>query len=334
MEGEHRRAGGERLHHHHPERLRPADRHQERERLREQPLLVGSADLADVAHRAPVDVRLDLLGEEALEARLHGTGEHQRAAGRARHLDGAMRALLRCHPPDPQQVIAAPDARRPRVDVDRVGDDRVDLDPVRRVGRLRAAEADEPSLAAVPRVEAADLVAERPVRRVDERRADPIRHREGREAAVVVDDVERPSLRGRRVDRRERARDMVHFVDRAADPVRVRLGEQRAHARRRARSGRAEQLDVVPARDERLAQQRDDRLDPAVRRRRDRDPRGREHRDAQTRRHDERVPRDGALEERECAPRCPIGPAPGDRHGGRHPHRSGCGPHCRGGALR
>ena len=57
--------------------------------------------------------------------------------------------------------------------------------------------------------------------------------------------------------------------------------EWRSHPRRRAGAWRREQRDVMTARDERLAQQLDDRLDPTISRRWNRDPRRRKHSDPQ-----------------------------------------------------
>ena len=110
-EREHRGAGGERLDHDQAERLRPADRHQERERVREQALLADPADLADVADQLPVDVRLDLVGEEPLVAGLHRTGQDQRTSDGLGHPDRAVGPLLLDHPGHEQQVVllAVPD---------------------------------------------------------------------------------------------------------------------------------------------------------------------------------------------------------------------------------
>jgi hypothetical protein len=55
-----RGARGQRVDRHEAERLRPADLHQERVRVREQLLLARAADLADEAHARPVEVRRDL----------------------------------------------------------------------------------------------------------------------------------------------------------------------------------------------------------------------------------------------------------------------------------
>ena len=58
-------------------------------------------------------------------------------------------------------------------------------------------------------VEAEQVGIERPMERVDQREVQPHPHRERREAGVVVNDVERIAVAGRRVDRVEAARDVV-----------------------------------------------------------------------------------------------------------------------------
>src|SRR5215218_8024405 len=82
-ERDHRRAAGERLDHHEPERLGPADRHEQRAGALEQVALALGVGLADVLDPVAAELRLDLLGEERLLARLHGPGEHERRAGLA-----------------------------------------------------------------------------------------------------------------------------------------------------------------------------------------------------------------------------------------------------------
>jgi hypothetical protein len=60
----------------------------------------------------------------------------------------------------------------------------------RRPPRLRFAEADERPLRGVVGVEPPGVVVERAVDHVHERGVEAVRHRQCREAAVVVDDVE------------------------------------------------------------------------------------------------------------------------------------------------
>ncbi len=74
------------------------------------------ADLADVADRVPVDVRLDLAGEELLLARVYRAGQDERQVRRARHRDGALRPLVVVHARDPQQVVACVLSERPFLD--------------------------------------------------------------------------------------------------------------------------------------------------------------------------------------------------------------------------
>jgi hypothetical protein len=96
---------------------------------------------------------------------------------------------------------------------------------------------------------------------------------------VVVHEVERgPRLR-RCVDRPERAGDVIGLEQRSLDALRVRGLEQRPHRGARSRPRSAEQLDVVAAGDEGVAQEREDELDAAVPGGRDGDPGRRQHRD-------------------------------------------------------
>ena len=235
-EGQHRRSAGHRLDHDHPERLRPADRHQERVRVGEQPLLACAADLADVGDLLAVEMRLDLLGEEPLLARLHDAGEDQPPPHGLRDADGALRALLGHEAPDPQQVVVLLVADRPVVDVDRVVDDVVDDRGVGRHAGLRPADADDGAVAAVDRVIGLGVAVERAVHGVHERRVEAIRHRQRRVAAVVVHDVERGAVLRCRVDRAERAPDVVGLEQRSLDAVGVRLVEQRVDRRRASAS--------------------------------------------------------------------------------------------------
>ena len=104
-ESDHGGAAGQRLDHHHPERLLPADRHQQRARAGERRALERPADLTEEADTIAVDVRRDLAVEEVLLARLDDAGEHERHAGRARRGDRAVRPLLGGHPADPEHVV-------------------------------------------------------------------------------------------------------------------------------------------------------------------------------------------------------------------------------------
>ena len=61
IERDHRRAARHRLDHHQAERLRPVDRHQQRDRAAEECRLLVIVDLADVIHIRAVHHRLDLL---------------------------------------------------------------------------------------------------------------------------------------------------------------------------------------------------------------------------------------------------------------------------------
>jgi hypothetical protein len=97
---------------------------------------------------------------------------------------------------------------------------------------------------------------------------------------VVVDDVVRAAVGGRRVDRRERARDVVGLELRLLDVVGMRLLEHGGHLDGRARARRREQRHVVAALRQPLAEQADDLLDSPVRGWRHRNPGRCQHRDS------------------------------------------------------
>lgn len=95
-EGDDGRPARQRLDHDHPERLGPADRHQQGGRAREQPLLRLASDLAHVRHVPPVELGRDLRFEERPLPGLNRAGQDQRQAGAPRGVDRAMRTLDLC----------------------------------------------------------------------------------------------------------------------------------------------------------------------------------------------------------------------------------------------
>jgi len=113
-----------------------------------------------------------------------------------------------------------------------------------------------------------------------QRLSDSVGHRERGVTAVVVDDVERVVVGGGGVERPERAADMVGFEQRPLDALRMRRRQERPELGIRARARRTEELDVVPAVEERFGAQRDDLLDPSIARRGQGDPRRSQHCDA------------------------------------------------------
>ena len=83
------------------------------------------------------------------------------------------------------------------------------------------------------------------MQRVDNWRVDPVGERERGEAAVVVEDVEgRIGL----LHAREGRGRVVDLVERHLDLIGMRPLERRQHLGIRARTGRREQRDLVPAR--------------------------------------------------------------------------------------
>jgi hypothetical protein len=295
VEGDHRRAAGQRLDHHHPERLLPADRHQQPARPGEEGALAGPGHLTEEADRLAVDVRGDLALEEGALTRLDDPGEDEPAARQPRRLDRPVGALGRRHPADPEEVVVLLLAQRPVRHRDRVRDHGERLQPGRRGGELSTADADQRCLVAVAGVEGRGLRGERTVQGVDQRRPQAVGHRQRGEAAVVVDDVEALAIFAG-VDPIEGAGDVVGLIQGALDLVGVGGAEQRDDVGARFGARGAEERHLVAAADERLGQRADHRLDSAVAGRGDRDPRRRQHRDPQRtrrRRPGRPGPRDG-----------------------------------------
>ena len=75
---------------------------------------------------------------------------------------------------------------------------------------------------------------------------DAVGHRERGVAAVVVDDVERAPASGRRVDRGERARDVVGLELRLVDLVRVRRSSSVTTSARESEPGAANSVTSWP----------------------------------------------------------------------------------------
>jgi hypothetical protein len=165
-ERDHRRPAGECLDHHQPERLGPADRHQQRAGALVEVALALRVGLADVLHAVAAELRLELLGEERLLARLHRPGEHHRRAGLAGRGDRALRPLVGRHPADPEQEVLLLRAEWPLGAIDRVVHDLAAAHLLRRGVELRLRDRHDLRLAAVARVEAARRAVERAVQRM------------------------------------------------------------------------------------------------------------------------------------------------------------------------
>jgi hypothetical protein len=131
----------------------------------------------------------------------------------------------------------------------------------------------------VRRVERLGVLVEWPVHGVDDGQVEPVRDGEGRVPAVVVDQIERTAGARLFVEHVERAAHVIRLEQRPLDRLRMRFLEHRPDLGLRPRAGRAEELDVVAAVDQRVGQQCHHLLDPAVARWRDGDPRRRQHRD-------------------------------------------------------
>jgi hypothetical protein len=147
------------------------------------------------------------------------------------------------------------------------------------VVELRLRDRDDLRLLPVLGVEAAGVLRERPVQRVDERHRDAIGHRQRGVADVVVDHVERVAALAGRLDLREGAGDVVGLVLRLLDVIRMRVVQHLDDVGARLRAGRREQRHVVTAGDKTLAQQAHHLLDPPVRGRGHRNPGRCEHGD-------------------------------------------------------
>lgn len=121
-ERDHRRPAGKRLDHDQAERLRPADRYQQRPRALVELALAFRIGLAHVLDPVTAELRLDRLREEPLLAGLDRPGKDQRRAGPARRGDRALRPPVGRHAPHPQQEVVLVLAVRPLGAVDRVVD--------------------------------------------------------------------------------------------------------------------------------------------------------------------------------------------------------------------
>ena len=139
--------------------------------------------------------------------------------------------------------------------------------------------ADERRLVAVARVERRGRRRERPVQRVHERRRDAVCHRERREAAVVVDDVERDHDRRRCRSRRTlRATWSTSYSARSISSGWDSSSSGTTSARD-AEPGAQNSVTSMPPADQRLGEDADDRLDATVPGRRHGDPGRSQHRD-------------------------------------------------------
>ena len=105
---DHRRPARHRLDHHQPERLLPLDREERRARVLEQLDLLAVRDLAEV-----LDLGRTRCGRTNSSKYCCSSGSRllagdlQRQPGRDRDVDRAVAALVRAHPPEEEQVVAA-----------------------------------------------------------------------------------------------------------------------------------------------------------------------------------------------------------------------------------
>jgi hypothetical protein len=143
---------------------------------------------------------------------LHGAGQDQRPAGRARDGDRPVGALAFRHARHPQQVVVLLALERPGAHVDRIGDGAHGPQARWAVRQLSPGERRDPDLVGVLGVERPRFVLERAVDRVQDRDVDAVGHRDERVAGVVVEDVERPPAGRCVVDDRERPADVVDVV--------------------------------------------------------------------------------------------------------------------------
>ena len=207
-----------------------------------------------------------------VEVRLLGrlgalAGDLERQPRLERDRDGAVRALVRAHPPEEEQVVALLGVVRVEGEVERVRDVR---DPGQLRPRLALAERERDQLRVRRHahdllVEVARVAVDRPVHGVHERRRQQRPDREAEQAGVVVDDVEV-------VVPREAVERVLELPEGLADPLARRLLEDGRELRARARVAGGEERDVVPGVGEPVREQRDDPLDPAVAGRRHREP--------------------------------------------------------------
>ena len=228
------------------------------------------ADLADVLDGA-AEVRADELVEVADLERLAALRRDlQRDARLERDGERAMRALVRAHAPEEDEVVAAGLApERVHREVERV---RAVPDPGEVRLRLALVHRDRDELRLRRELEhllvhPARLAVERPVHGVTERRVDEPAEREPEHPRVVVEDVELVGLQ-------ERVHGVLHLPVRVPDPLARRRVEDGLEPRARLRVARREERDVVPGVDEPVREERDDALGSAVRLRRHREPHG------------------------------------------------------------
>ena len=137
--GDDRCAGGQRLDHHHTERLRPSHRVEQTEGIAQELVLAGTGDLADeldVAAEQGAHLLLEVLVLGLLAELCRDLERHARLA---RDADRRVDALVRAHASEEQRVATAAgaDGELARVDpvVDHAGDG--DLSAPSRPGAAR-----------------------------------------------------------------------------------------------------------------------------------------------------------------------------------------------------
>jgi len=143
FEGDHRGAARQRLDHDHPERLLPANRHQQPARPREERALPRPPDLAREADPLAVDMGGDLLVEEGLLTGLDDPRQDQWSIRESGDVDRPMRPLAGGHPADPEEKVILLLAKWPLPRRDRVRDHRERPQAGRRIVELGLADADK-----------------------------------------------------------------------------------------------------------------------------------------------------------------------------------------------
>ena len=270
-----RRAAGERLEHHHPERLRPGDGVEQGAGPAQQLHLVAVADLADVLD-VPAQQVPDLgLEEGDLRCLAHLGREQQGHPQPPGDPDGVVGALLRHHPPEEGQVATIAVPEREVRDVDPVVHDGGDRDVGRR-GGLAVRDGDDLGRPGdVPEDADGRVVEDAVVRGHDRHVGAPGAEQRARER-VVVDDVDVAELLVGGHDVGELGRAL-------ADRIRGPAGQHRADLGRGLAVGMGDQHHLVPGLDEATDEAVQHGLGAAVGGRRDRQPRGGDHADAHRR---------------------------------------------------
>jgi hypothetical protein len=216
-EGEHGCSYGQGLDHHQSERLRPADRVEQRLGAGQQLDLLATSDLTEVDDVVAEHRPHPLLEVALLERLPHLGGDVQRPSRGASDADRPVHPLVGVHPPEERQVAAGAGADREAVHVDAVVDDRRHRDLGRHVA-LMLGDGDDGDVLTDGAVELGELGREHTVCRRDDRRRDVVGDRPQRaEQRVVVDHVTSRQLGVRRLHVSE----LVHQQAGRAEGLRV-----------------------------------------------------------------------------------------------------------------